>query len=1060
MKTKICPGIITILILLIYSFFFNCTTADSRPVQPVAEKGIIDLRKWDFEKNGFVNLAGEWEFYWNRILLPEDFFSGKITPELSGYIKIPHDWTGYKVNGEKISGKGYGTFRLRILHRSIEKSVLLRVEEIYSAADIFVNSIKCDLKNEIKVGNKSDVPRWRPRTVPISFNSTETEIIINVSNYNHVNGGITGDIKTGLFADIMNQRDQKILQDLVIIGGILIIGFYYIIFFLLRVKDKAPLLFGILCIILAIRTFARSENELPVSVFLEMRIIYITFFFSFPVFSAFFYLFFRQPHVRFVFIIMSILSFISAFIVLIFPPEIYVHTIGVFLFFLLLFCIYIIVCLIIAVSERKDGAISFLTGFILLAGITVNDVLHLNQVIKTGFYIHYGLFIFIFSQAIGLAKKFSNSFKTAEYLSENLQIEVDNKTRELTLITRKAIDAKTEIEKMSRQKTDFFVNLTHETKTPLTLIKFYFDRYIKTHGDPEDLHIVKQNIEKLQRDMVNFLDSEKLIKGQIFYNHDQSINVSQMLQQKIVLFKEIAGKKNIVINSDIMNDLYIKSDSFAFDRIINNLLDNAIKYTGEHGTINVSLVEKDNAICLIVKDNGIGISEERLNVIYDPYYQLSHKKRNIQGIGMGLFIVKKIVESLDAKIDIESALDKGTAFTITFKKLEINNKQIEQDTNDVSSPLHTGISMSELKEYGISDKKYNILIVEDNYDLLRFMQTEMANIFNVYIAGNGKQGLEKLTAIPKPEVIISDIMMDEMDGYEFLNKLKQKKEYSDIPLIFLTAKTSITEKIKGLSEGAIDYVFKPFTMEEINTKIHSIIRNNNIRRLLYEKDKYASLGMLLSGISHEILNPLSAINAPLVNLKNYLSSLEIEHTKTDNYINTIEANSKRISTIIKNLKMLYYSNEVAIEKINLKSFIEPIKKIFAGKIKERITITSEIDPDFEIPANKNLLRQIIINLISNAIDAIKQDGNIIVESGTGYEKKTISIIDNGIGMDEKQKARIFDAFYTTKDIGKGTGLGLFIVKDLVLKLGWNIEVDSKPDRGSRFTLIIKGENES
>ena len=204
-------------------------------------------------------------------------------------------------------------------------------------------------------------------------------------------------------------------------------------------------------------------------------------------------------------------------------------------------------------------------------------------------------------------------------------------------------------------------------------------------------------------------------------------------------------------------------------------------------------------------------------------------QRNIQGIGVGLSIVKKIVDQVDGEIKIESKTNVGTTLKILFKNYELSENDVIENNLEYTKPIKI-VSFEKLEEERYEKGKYNILIVEDNIHLLAYLQNSIKSKYNVYYAWNGEEALRKLEYIPKPNIIISDILMDIMDGYDFYNVLSDNERYKDIPVIFLTAKTSLDEKVEGLSKGAVDYIYKPFHINELLAKINSIIRSQEVTR--------------------------------------------------------------------------------------------------------------------------------------------------------------------------------------------------------------------------------------
>jgi signal transduction histidine kinase/DNA-binding NarL/FixJ family response regulator len=404
----------------------------------------------------------------------------------------------------------------------------------------------------------------------------------------------------------------------------------------------------------------------------------------------------------------------------------------------------------------------------------------------------------------------------------------------LRIVLRRALYSETEaykkeierqvIENASRQKIDFFINLAHEMKTPLTLISNYFGKYVGLKGKNKESDLIENNFNKMKNDMINFLDLEKLERGQIFYRHDTVVDFSKFLREKCELFRYLAEKKGIELISRIKTGLCIKIDAQAVDRLVNNLIDNSVKYTNCGGRVMIELTADADTVELIVGDNGLGISAEEQEHIFESYYQVSHEKRNSQGMGLGLSIVKKIIEEVDGSIRLESEPGRGTTFTVGLKRYTLCEETELPEEIPCSIPMDNSVDVK-LKEEIFDESKPVVLIVEDNLRLLVCIQENLLEKYNVYYAINGMDALNKLEYIPYPSIIICDIMMEVMDGYEFFDQLTSQSKYKPIPFIFLTAKSELHEKIKGLSTGAIDYMAKPFSMEELKVRIATVLKN-------------------------------------------------------------------------------------------------------------------------------------------------------------------------------------------------------------------------------------------
>lgn len=394
----------------------------------------------------------------------------------------------------------------------------------------------------------------------------------------------------------------------------------------------------------------------------------------------------------------------------------------------------------------------------------------------------------------------------------NLQKEVNKQTHYL--------------EKINEQRTNTFVNLAHETKTPLTLINNYLQEYINTKGDSEELTIVKKNIDKLSADIDNFFDLERFNKGFAVYKHDQISNFSEILRDNLVLFKVYAKKRDIELNETIENYVFIKADPVSINRIIINLIENAIKFSENDCEIEISLNTNEEKIIFSVTDCGIGIPPEMREKVFKPYYQINNRKRSIQGMGLGLPIVKKVIQDLNGEIQIEGNLKKnpGTIITVILTKYE----KLE---DDIVAPKTLNKNILNYEELNLNEdihhaNRQTILIVEDNISMVNYLIKKLKEKYNVYASLNGNEALKKIkNLIVLPDLIVSDVMMDQIDGYDLAKIILNDAAYNHIPFIFLSAKSTKDDKLQGLRLGAIDFIQKPFIINELLQKIESILIN-------------------------------------------------------------------------------------------------------------------------------------------------------------------------------------------------------------------------------------------
>lgn len=425
-----------------------------------------------------------------------------------------------------------------------------------------------------------------------------------------------------------------------------------------------------------------------------------------------------------------------------------------------------------------------------------------------------------FTFAYALARRFNKEFTDLVELKENLEKKVEENTRELRR-------AKEKIEEASAQKTNYFINVAHETKTPLTLIGNYLDRYSKRVGPSDELTIVKENFKLLRESMILFLDVQKFEQGEVIYNNSSIINLSKALSLKTPLLKAEALHQNRHLTIDLAEDVCIQCDPLAIERIIHNLFDNALKFTRQDDEIRIALTKNGNMAQLMVSDTGIGINSTSLHHVFDLYFQASTEKSDRIGFGMGLYIVKKTVEAIGGKIQVKSQIEKGTTFIIHLPLSDPGLISVEPQTEPFTTTvknIHTNTSL------GYEPERNTLLVIEDNVHMRQYLHEELTLLYNVFTASNGNEAVALLRTSPLPDLILSDVMMNGMDGFEFYNLISKEEKYACIPFIFITARSNNDEKIALLSQGVYDYMFKPFSIDELKAKIRSVLKNKTLYR--------------------------------------------------------------------------------------------------------------------------------------------------------------------------------------------------------------------------------------
>ena len=378
------------------------------------------------------------------------------------------------------------------------------------------------------------------------------------------------------------------------------------------------------------------------------------------------------------------------------------------------------------------------------------------------------------------------------------------------------------------------VNVKHDERTSLTNTKNSLDiieKKIKNINDDDfkrAVEIVKREICKQIRFDDNIVDSYKYDKGFQVYENKSVRNFSSILNDEIRNFFYTAKNKGLKINAKVENEIYVKADKRLINKILSNLISNAIKYT-EKGHIDVELLSKKNMLVFSISDTGQGLSKQRISDIYDRYKLLGEKKRKNEGIGLGLLNVIDAVNNLNGKFNIHSIEGKGSIFTIilpryTKKETDIVINSYELTHTDTYEDI---VLLEPINKPG----RPWLLILDDDErilsDLVYSLNYKVGAEFNLYMASSVNEAIRVIDDIgvhnkEYPAVIISDLSMDENDGDEFVEKMKYYEGFRSIPVIFLTAKIDDESISKGLKH-AISYVKKPFNIDHLVLQIKSII---------------------------------------------------------------------------------------------------------------------------------------------------------------------------------------------------------------------------------------------
>ena len=398
------------------------------------------------------------------------------------------------------------------------------------------------------------------------------------------------------------------------------------------------------------------------------------------------------------------------------------------------------------------------------------------------------------------------------------------------------------IEKLNREKKEevyesklrFFTNITHEFCTPLTLIYGpcekilaypQSDSYIRKYGK-----MIQQNTEKLNGLILELLEFRRLETGHKVLSI-QRLSVSDKLRNIAESFCELAENKNLNYRLDIEPDIEWNTDISCFNKIVNNLISNAFKYTPEEGNITIGLKVEKQLLTLNISNSGKGIAKENLAKIFDRYKILDSFEMNGKNSrnGLGLAICKNMVTLLNGEINVSSIQNEITTFTVTLPELSPTAQEAETPQKVYATgPLNTNTEPMELEQTTVNfdTSKHTVMIIDDDPSMLWFVSEIFVDKYNVLSFNNAAEALASLE-LKQPDLIISDVMMPEIDGLSFAQKIKQNKLWSHIPLILLSALHHEDDQVKGIEAGAEVYVTKPFNVKYLEKVVYRLIKRES-----------------------------------------------------------------------------------------------------------------------------------------------------------------------------------------------------------------------------------------
>ncbi len=796
--------LIAFLILSFHSISFAVT-----PVQTENRNGFLDLTGHDFNKNGNVNLDCNWEFRWDRLLVPDDPGWDNASG-IQGYYPVPLFWTGYK--GLALPSEGYATYRLLIKTDGKLRHYSLKTPEIFTGFRLWVNG---ELLDQRGILPGQEVLFMKPSLYNFHSDSDTIELILQIKNSSHYNAGIGQSIILGSWKNVFRYHMINVITEIILIAICIFAGFYHTIIYIFRKEEKELLYFGLFCFVIALRTFT-TGNTLITQAYPDLsfntgsRIATAVIPLSVITFQTFAYYFFREIAPKKIFGLIT-LPHACYFILIFLTSTMYYTTVYTYyLAAILASIIYVLFVSLYAIIKRIQYSGIFLTGFLFIFAGAANDMLHYLQIINTGYYLALFFSAFILTESVMLAIKFAKEHRMIAELSGKLQ----------------ALD---------KLKDEFLANTSHELRTPLNGIIGVAESLIDGAAGTLELK-AKQNLKlivssgrRLYSLINDILDFSKL-KNNDLVLQKSAVDIREMVSIVLTIIKATMPEKEIeLINSIPGNSPFVEADENRLQQILYNLVGNGVKFIHK-GYVRVSSELQNNRMEIRVEDTGIGIASGRLEAIFKNFQQEDGSvSREYGGTGLGLSISKKLVELHGSDIKVTSEPGKGSTFSFTLPLTE-GHAATGRMTNEVSAtPLLLNDSGQNLlpDQHTADSSRRKILIVDDEPINIQVLLNHLS--VRNYLADYALNGLDAISKIDNNhyDLILLDIMMPRMSGYDVCKEVRKKHTPYELPVIILTAKNRSDDLIAAFEVGANDYLIKPLDRTELFARIETQLSLKN-----------------------------------------------------------------------------------------------------------------------------------------------------------------------------------------------------------------------------------------
>ncbi|MFC5701390.1 ATP-binding protein [Cohnella faecalis] len=983
---------------------------------PEARNGVLDARQWDFAEQGVIPLSGQWEFYEGQLLGPDDFRSGwksmQARPQL---VKVPGSWQR-AVNSVRGEGFGAGTYRL-LVDVNREDIYSLRAKKIRLSSHIYINGTDVGGTGRPALTAEDFVPSNVPFFGTAAANAGQVEIIMQVASFEFFQGGLVQAPIFGLTGDVMADRDNSRLADMILITTLLVFGLYYVGMFKQWRKEPHIMYFSLFC--LSTGLFFSLDDEILATTLIPslsfpwlQKMIFIFPYMTFLFFFRYVYSYLGEKESTFIRLLRQFSYMYLALAVIV--PNSYLtrlFSLGIALQILCFFAIFYA----IFHSRRREthGGYYVTLGVFFLIFTWIYGQFRYLLALDNPYYIIVTPLLLVFSQAFLMSDRIRDAFQRSDRLTTRL-LQYD------------------------RQKDEFLATTSHEIRTPLHGIINLSQALLDNQDTPlrpehreniQLLHLIGRRLAGLVHDI---LDMNRIRYGQLSI-HPTAVNVGTSVRFVMETLSVSSINREVKLVSELPRKLpLVRADENRLRQILHNLMENGLKYT-DRGTVKISAEVREDELALTVEDTGRGIPTDAFADLFQPFVQYQEDSSGSRdGIGLGLSISKQLVELQGGRLEVESEVGVGSRFTFT---LPIAHS--EEEAAATTEWTGTGAAAEETTAplsgslQGGKAAEFHILIVDDEPSNLKVLIDAVTSMRHAYTAvGSGREALDTLLRAPKPDLVLLDLMMPGLSGLEVCREIRSLRGLAELPVLMLTASGQTGDILASFNAGANDIVQKPFEMAELKARVRSLLAMKNSSEQAIRRE----MDFLQAQITpHFLYNSLNAL-------------VGLSYKDVDKLRETIH----HLTTYLRGKFTFVFQGEfVAFEReMELVQAYLAIEQLRFGS---RLRVRYRNEDEIRCLLPPLTLQPIVENAVRHGIGQKPSGGTIDISVSRSTDGVEIIVEDDGVGMDD-------DALRSLNKGGaSGVGIGN-VNRRLQMLYGRKLEIRSSPGQGTQVKLVIPEDN--